>query len=342
MAGVNDLELGSAYFVQNHGQKGFGTYDVSDEELHPAHKVEKPHYALTETQYYGFWVPEANLHCFSWIWAHPNLKSVTAGTMAWTGIRKNSLACELFNFHTHMSMDVFRDGFFNADFDNGFSVHAEEAGKRFRIKYDDPGRGNSFDVLQVAASEPLMWPTSNHFEQVMKCTGEVTLRGKRYEVDCYSMRDRSWGEYRLEDQMGIPPNHWTVGTADGDNAFCIVGMEDEARNPMWKGRFTVPGTSTLRFGWLLVDGQKCRATTLSSLVTYDPDDLMPRTVSMHVEDEHGRRHEIEGRVIAATPIHAWLNIACAINLIEWNWRGRTFTGEMQTVMFNDFIHAFSR
>lgn len=339
MAGIDESPLGKTFFVQNHDRSSFGTYDVKDEDRHPEIQAEKPHFALTETQYYSFWVPEANLHCFNWIWYHPNLNSVMAGTMAWTGVRPESLSCELFNFYQHMSADVFEGHFGKAKFENGFSVDAEDPGKRIRIRYLDRERDTHFDVLQTAVTEPLMWPTSNHFEQVMHCTGEVTLRGQTYPVDCLSVRDRSWGEYRPETPMNIPPNHWAVGAADAGNSFCIVGMEDEALDPIWKGRMPAPSSDPLRFGWLIVDGEKCLARSLSMKAEFDPVHLMPTAVVMHVEDDRGRKHTIRGRRTAATPFRAWININCSVTLMEWEWAGRTFTGEMQTVMFGDFFNA---
>lgn len=341
MSGTTDAAAGKTFFVQNHDTTRFGTYSLADEDRHLDIMAQKPHFALTETQYYSFWVPEAKLHCFTWVWHHPNLDTVMAGAMAWTGIRPETLSCELFNFYQHMKADVFDGHFARAKFENGFAIYAEEPGKRIRLTYDDPARGNHFDVLETAVSEPMMWPTSNHFEQVMHCTGEVTLRGKRYAVDCHSIRDRSWGEYRSEQPMNIPPNHWAVGAIDAANAFCIVGMEDEALDPMWKGKFAVPGGNTLRFGWLLVDGEKRLVRSLSMLADFDAADLMPRKVVIHVEDDAGAHHTIEGRAIAATPLRAWINISCSINLMEWSWGGRTCSGEMQTVAFGDFYHAFA-
>ncbi len=340
MAKASDLELGSAYFVQYHKPE-FGTYSPRDEELHPEIQAEKPHYALTETQYYGFYVPEAQLHCFTWVWYHPNLRTLTSGTMAWRGIKPINLSCELFDFRGYMSGDVFKDGFFNFTLDSGLSIEMPEIGRTFRLRYSDPDRGNSFDILQEAVTEPLVWPSNNHFEQTMHCTGEVTLRGESFAVDCFSLRDRSFGEYRMEDPMGIPPNSWTTGAFGPDLSFCVVGMEDEALDPIWKGRFEIPPGSTLRFGWMVVDGAKCIVTDLRSKIDYDPADLMPRAMYLKITDEHGRVHELHGKVLAATPLTAWLNIRCPVCMIEWNYNGRIGHGEIQNVQFNDFVRAFT-
>lgn len=333
---------GKTFFVQNHDLTRFGSYDPRDEDIHREIMADKPHFALTETQYYSFWVPEAGIHCFNWAWFHPNLNSVSVGTLSWSGFHRNPLTCELFNFYNHHTGDVFKEHFGRASFENGFSIYAEEPGKRIRIRYDDPERGNSFNVLQTAITEQLMWPTSNHFEQVMHSTGELILRGKHYEVDCLSVRDRSWGEYRVEAPMNIPPNHWCVGALDANFSFTIVGMEDEALDPMWKGKFSVPGDSPLRFGWMIVDGEKCLVQKLSMKAEYDPDDLMPRSYIVHVEDDRGRSHTLEGRVVGATPFSAWQNMNCPICLTEWTYKGQKFTGEVQSVMFPDFIREYMK
>lgn len=340
MSEAQNLELGSAYFVQYH-KGGFGTYDPRDEELHPEICKEKPHYALTETQYYGFYVPEADLHCFTWVWYHPNLNALESGTMAWRGFKPINLACELFDFRGFMSGEVFAKTFTDFTLDSGLSITMTEPGKTWRLRYEDKERGNGFDVVQQAVTEPLVWPTSNHFEQTMHCTGRITLRGEAHAVDCYSVRDRSFGEYRLEDPMGIPPNSWTTGAFGPDLSFTVVGMEDETLDPIWKGKFAIPPGSLLRFGWLVVDGEKCVVTQMNSKIDYDREHLLPRAMYLKLTDEHGRVHEFHGRVRAATPLTAWLNVRCPICMIEWNYNGRIGHGEIQNVQFNDFLHLLT-
>lgn len=329
------LVLGDQYFV-NYYQPSFGEYEPRHERLHPEDRQEKPHYALTETQYFGFFVPEAQIHCFTWIWHHPNLNSVQGGTMAWKGIKPISLGCELFDLRGHMDGSVLND-FRTYTLDSHLTVsHADPF--QFTLKYDDPERDNHFEVVQQGVSEVLMWPSNKHFEQVMKCEGSITLRGETHKVDCYSVRDRSWGEYRLEDPMAIPPNSWVTGVFGEDFSFLVTCMDDPALSPIWCDDFTVNAKSLLRFGWMVVDGDKVAVRSARSLTEYEKDTLLPTAMRLEIEDERGRNYELTGRVTAATPLTNWLNVRVPICLIEWQCNGRKGIGEIQMAQFTDFIY----
>lgn len=89
---------------------------------------------------------------------------------------------------------------------NGVKVEFLELGKNVRISYKSKDGKTSFDVLQEAATpllvrghvspseaeetDPSQAPGGS--EQYMTCTGSLTLNGAKHEVDCVSIRDRSW------------------------------------------------------------------------------------------------------------------------------------------------------
>mgnify|MGYP003382274340 CR=1 FL=1 len=334
----SSLSVGEGYFFQ-YCDAEFGQYTLADEELHVSDRQSKPHYSLTETQYYGFFVPEENIHCFTWIWYHPNLNTVTAGTMAFQGHKPIVQECELYDFRAFMSGDVFANGFMSAKFDNGLSVEMTEPGRQFRLTYADDKLGNRFDVLQSAVSDPLMWPTSHHFEQVMKCEGELTLRGRTYQVDCLSVRDRSFSEYRLETPLAIPPNSWVTATFDESFSFCVVGMDHPDLDPVWKGDFEIDPGSLLRFGWMVVDGEQIAVRTARTKIDYDRVTLLPRSIVTTITDTRGREYHAKGEVTAAAPLDAWMNARTPICLVKWECQGRSGIGEIQQLQFSEFIRA---
>ncbi|MEN9932232.1 MAG: hypothetical protein RIS17_805, partial [Pseudomonadota bacterium] len=91
----------SGFFVQNF-DKRFGSYTITDESPDPARPAAMPHYALTETQFFTFYSPEARIQCTMWTWFHPNLKVVSGGVMAWQGVKPFNVACELLDFRNFM------------------------------------------------------------------------------------------------------------------------------------------------------------------------------------------------------------------------------------------------
>ena len=81
--------------------KTFGTFTDKDDYLHPALVV--PGGTCTETQYFGFYVPEANIYGFTYFWLKPNLKSIMGGIFICEGVKRHHLQAELFDFHQNVS-----------------------------------------------------------------------------------------------------------------------------------------------------------------------------------------------------------------------------------------------
>jgi hypothetical protein len=180
-----------------------------------------------------------------------------------------------------------------------------------------------------------MWPSNHHFEQVMHAKGQITLRGKTYPVDSLVLRDRSFGEYRQENSLSIPPNTWSGGVFGEDFSFCVVAIDDPARDPVWKGAFDIPEEKRLRFGWMIVDGEKVVVEKASTLTHYD-DNLVARAISLHLVDEKGRAYVIEGERWASVPFLPWPNSRMPICGMHWTCNGRKGIGEVQSLQYNDF------
>lgn len=321
------------FFVQKFDEK-FGTYSLDAEYPRKETQIEKPHYSLTETQYFGFFVPEERIQCFMWTWYHPNMNVVSGGVMGWQGFKKFNVGCEILDYRAFMNGELVED-FTNYTLDSGITLAMTKPGQQFRLTYDDPEHGNSFDVIQDAVSEPLMWPSNHHFEQIMRCSGTITMRGKTHEVKCFSVRDRSYGEYRKELSIAIPPNNWMAATFDENNAFCVVGLDDPKREPLWKGRFDIAPDALLRFGWMVIDGERVVITRVSMKTDFDSE-LLPRRITLRVTDSNGREHDLVGEAYASLPFAPWPNARMPICAMRWTWNGRVGLGEFQSLQYNDF------
>jgi len=79
-------------------------------------------------------------------------------------------------------------------------------------------------------------------DQPGRMTGSVVLDGERLAVDCYSLRDRTWGPHR----RGASPAgdyRWVIASPESPwHAVTIAGDE--------------PGVDTVRRGHLVRDGER--------------------------------------------------------------------------------------
>jgi hypothetical protein len=327
-------ENNSAYFWRT-WKPEFGPKDEDPEGLHLQFKTLRPHYELTSTQYFGFHVPQENVHAFLYLWHHPNLGMVSGGPMVWQGIKESQIACELFDYRAYLSDDALGD-FVHYKLDNGYEVEVIDNGRSFHTSYSDSVRDNHYAVTHTPISELLYWPSGRHFEQVMRTKGEVVLRGKRFAVDGFHVRDRSWGEYRTEQPLSRPPIAWTTGVFDEGFSFNATGTDDPTLSPIWKGHFDVKSKETLNFWWIIVDGTPTPIASMRKLTKYNHR-LFPQAVSLELIDTRGRKFDINGKLAALSHVHHWPNFASVICLFRWECNGKVGWGDHQEVQGGDFV-----
>ena len=311
---------------------GFGQHKPEDEYLHGTGPAGD---SLTETWYWNFHVPEAAINCFAYCWVHPNLKVVSGGVFLYKGLNEHHLQCELFEYRDYMSIDVVGDGH-DIQLPNSMRVEALKPLEHLRFSFDDPGRETKFDIDLKAVGVPIMRANNKHFEQVMHATGSLTLRGESYNVDCYPVRDRSWGELRPESHSPSPPYTWVTGTFGTDFAFNVGSLDDLSRHPDWEGVMEGPA-SGFKDGWVVVKGEQRRIVKSSKITTRELSIHRPIRHEYEFEDSAGDTYRISGKIIGQTVWGGWSNMTCHCGLVEWEWNGRTGWGETQEVMWNDYL-----
>jgi hypothetical protein len=320
--------------------EGFSAADPAQDLLHPESRQAENGYALTETQYLGFNIPEHNLHGLAYIWHHPNLHMVTGGVYAWTGIKEHNFQCELFDFVTYMSDDCLKNDLWDYQLENSYHVQTVEPLKRHRIRYDDPQRGNQFDIHYEAIMPPMVQSSGLHLEQAMRTTGSITLRGKQYKFNgSHTVRDRSWGALRSEKHTNAAPLAWMTGTYNESFIFGCTAFDTPDISPDAYPGLIVPGGTTVKGGWVYQSGEMVPILAARKRTTRDPRTLIPTTVKMELTDSHGRNYAINGTVVAAANWRTWHNFETWICLVRWEYNGKVFYGDLQECHWLEFVRA---
>ena len=202
---------------------GFGKLVAQDEFFHGQGPAGD---SLTETWYWNFHIPQARINCFAYCWVHPNLGVVTAGLFIYQGRKRQHLECELFDMRDFMSRAVIGDGSQIA-LPNSFKATVIAPLEQVKLEFRDDARATTLDLDLLAAAPPIVRSNNKHFEQLMHARGSLLLRGERYAIDCYAVRDRSWGELRPEDHAAKgPPYTWVTGAFGTDFAFNLGAHDD--------------------------------------------------------------------------------------------------------------------
>lgn len=330
-----------AFFFLAKNEGGFFLEDASleNELLHPKQNALIDGDSLTETQYFSVNVPEENIHGLIYCWHHPNLKSITGGVWVWQGIKKHHLACEIFDIRSFMSDKALANNLHKFRLDNGYGVELLEPGKRFHATYQDKARNNSIDLVYTAKTPIVKFHDGMHFEQGMHVEGELVLRGKRYPVNSYNVRDRSWGALRPEDHLPLPPISWITCAFNENFFFNIIAADHPDLNPDWKGHFDLPADRVLKSGWIYRDGKLLEVVSCRKLTQHEPDQLFPTSITMELTDNTGTVYRIKGTITAASNWSAWLNSEVIIALCRWEYEGLTGYGDVQEARWTDYIRA---
>ena len=322
---------------------GLGTIKPEDDLLHPASFKNVPDDSATETQYFGWSIPEENIHALTYCWWHPNLKVVTGGLFVFQGVKEHLLQAELCDWRTFMSDKAITSGDLHEfRFDNGYGVKILEPNKRFHITYDAPAQKNHVDITAEAVLPAVMFGDGNHFEQTMRMRGKLVLRGKEYKVDSWSVRDRSWGKPRPETLMPMPPMSWMCATFNETFSFNCTMFDQAKHNPTIAPHLAIPEGKELNSGWVWRDGKLGMIVKADKRVSRVPGGTSPVAIELHFTDEHGREFDVRGRLLAGCPIQPWNNTWMVINLMHWECDGMTGYGDNQEAFWGDYLHTRGR
>lgn len=332
----------TSYFMNAQAAAGFGPISAEDERVHRAMNAAVDSPALVETNFIGFNVPEADIHCLNYIWLHPNLRLMSGGVWVWQGHKRQQLEAEMFDMRDFVpDAPLTDDGgdMTGVTLPNGYRYEVVRPLEEIRLTYDDPARQNAFDVTLTAIMPPAMLPSGKHFDQAMKTSGTLLLRGKPYTVDGYTVRDRSWAEARTEDPAPLPAIHWQTMCFGEDFVVHVTGIEDP-RTASWRDRYEVDeGLTAMNRGWVWRDGELRTLASAAIRTTWDRAGMRQAAHEVEIVDDAGREYRITGEPRATCPWHTWSNVHMSIGLARWDCEGRVGHGDTQCAMWTDFVRA---
>src|SRR5262245_36749109 len=173
-----------------------------DELLHPVAVVNHP--GLTETSWFHFNIPDAGLSGELYVWFHTRLRLISTGIYVWRGFTRDRLTAEYLDYRQFMPFVDGQIGDYTTP--TGVRVRVLSPLRDIHLVYDDSERGLRFDMHQKALLPPVRRAYAldseighssglqGGFEQAMHVQGDLFLHGKRYSIDSYSVRDRSWNQ----------------------------------------------------------------------------------------------------------------------------------------------------
>ena len=270
---------------------------------------------MTETSWFAFCVPERKLGGWFYSMVRPNIGTVAGGAWVWDD--SANLPWEALYHRNLTALRIPENPDLNdITFPTGTSVRTLEPLTSYEVRYEDEDRFSAnlrFDA--VMPPRPLRKPGSafgdlTHFDQFGRVTGEITLLGETIPVDCYAIRDRSWGprpEHRPRKSA------YVTGIASPDDAFLAVTKSGEHCNEV-------------AYGFLIQNGVIGDLVTGTRRIERDPAQGWVTRIVIEGEDEHGRKLHAEGRRLSGITLirHSFIDNN---GLIEWTINDQTGNGK---------------
>ena len=299
------------------------------------------HWFETETVWFSFNVPERRMG--GWLYTQVLAVQGTCNGGAWVWDDSDEGA----------RYEVRHDGLpfpergdlRNVTFPNGNHVEVLEPLMRYRTTYRDPGAFEAdlvHEGIMAPHSHPYgAWPfwATRHFDQTMHVTGTITLHGEVIPVDCYSVRDRSWGprptgpvpEDKRLPRGALPrPNRppradyphsvgYVFGTQDPGEAFLAF------TDPWVDGNGRA--SDDLDAGFLVRGGEYAPLVAGHRTFELDPTTRFITRIRLEATDARGRELDATGVLVARHGTRG----PNGTGLFHWEWtRGCRGWGEDQS------------
>ena len=319
----------------------------------------------TETNWWSLNVPGRKMG--AWIHAahYPNRKSVRTRVFVWDdkGADPHRLAYYKNTGEVPMPAGAdLRDITFPA---GGYSLKMLKPGMDYHVVHHDPDQNFSLEIEHKSVHPAHRFTPGEppamhnpHFDQLGHVVGEMKLNGERIAIDCYSVRDRTWGprvnhhsqaqapapsrEFRVADpggpkwrqverERGRGRIQYIFGHADAETGFLSFVRPQDGNAAGW---------SPMNMGWLLKDGRFTRLDkTRSRMRNYR--DVMTgwsQHMEVHLADVEGRTMEAEGFAVS----HMCENGTGANALMRWEFDGKIGWGEDQDGWRSDHFNKLMR
>lgn len=283
-------------------------------------------------------IPERKLNGWVYFWHRPNMKLSAGGIALWDPTGEDVYDSIFFELDEHMALPADAQ-VHQFTLDNSLVVECTEALKSYHFTFDR--NGCTADLRFDAFTEPFQpggtatdgWivPVSElhtgHYDQFGRMHGSIVVEGEPFQIDDWSIRDRSWGP-RIPGSGSNGGYLW--GVASRDTYFYLIAIRgtSPADDPV---RGT---TEQVRGGFFVQDGIVGEFVSGERRVVERGADGRPLREVIEAKDSLGRTFHAEG--LNENWLH-WPSYGCLFtwsSLTHWNFAGQSGWGEA-----HDYLHS---
>ena len=261
---------------------------------------------FTETSWFAFHNVERHLGGWFYSMIRPNIGTVAGGAWVWDDTAYLPWEVPYSANYTALPMPADLD-LRNAVLPNGVSITVEQPTMVYRLGFDDPGRFSA-DLRFEGAMPPRALATgastfghAAHFDQLGHVTGTIEVQGETIPIDCWSMRDRTWG--RRPENRPRQAAYVTGAGSEGRGFLAVTNTRD--------------GRDKVAYGFANRHGEPITLVDGDRSVVRNPDTGWVETMTIDAVDANGSDFSAVGRATNRIIInrHTFIDIN---SVIHWH------------------------
>lgn len=274
-----------------------------------------------ESVWFSFSIPERELHGFIYCFFRPNMNMLVGGPAIWDRSGAFSWNCLHYDWPYFQAIP---EGARKFDFTapNSTRVETLEPLKTYRLGYDN--EGCKIDLIWTGTSEPsdhlaMEAATTGagndnraHLEQCGRAVGTIELFGETLKVDCFSLRDCSYG---VRSYAKVVRGSYFWGIRSEGDAFHSLTIGDG-------------DVQKVSGGFLMRDGRMAPLVGGERRVTRDGQ-YTPAEFDLDLEDELGRRLSVHGTLSSDLVFTGYPEVGIVWSLLKLDYEGETAWGDVQ-------------
>jgi hypothetical protein len=286
-----------------------------------------------ESVWFSYSVPALRMHGMIQYYFRPNMGLLNGGPCLWDPSGQFQWNCLYYNW-SHLQALPPVNGKFDMQARNSLKVEVLEPLARYKIDYAKDGF--ELDLEWTALAQPHELKTGDagqqatakfHIEQPGRMKGTVRRHEQEWTVDCYSMRDTSFGARDYE-SLATGGYFWGIAQNSSFHALCMDTKEN-AREANCIG------------GYIMKDGEMASlASGKRTVLEYRQ--FGPSKVVFEGTDQIGRTIKATGTIDPGLVFTGYTDHTVVWSLAEWDWDGVTHWGDNQEFRPDDPFRRIAR
>jgi hypothetical protein len=291
------------------------------------HAWDKSQPYWTETFWYGAWIPEVATTVYVYHWFRPVLSIYGGGCLIWDD--KEYLPWDIPAFHYDVNRPLLAPvDLRSLKLDCGTTLCAIEEGNKYEMTYArrDIEVAMRFDAVtppEIVTAKGMTEFFNGHIDQSGHYQGYVKIGNRRHEIDCFGIRDRSWGPRLMTDDIRMNYCH---GQSE-KLAFVCYTRPAGTQDKVFKG-------------YLSCDGKRLNLAS-GSRRSYYHNSMLYR-IDIELIDVEGRRVVGMGVPLNRMVYEPYPNLITWLHLVKWQFGDDAIYGEEQDVWSVPLWHARDR